>query len=282
MGWSDYRSADGAGPVKKGHRVPCQGVAVKSRVHEGDATRLSFDGDVPGVRRFLKWLARVVWKAAVALRTGGVPHGGAIRAAHRKTRESYGPERLQKDLAANGFQAGVGCIKRIRKKLGLIYLQKRKFKTTTLSKHTLPVAENLLQDRPPASQPGEMRVTDITCIPLLIMRAGFAWPASRIGIPARSWATCWTSWHMQQGTPLHALQELGERESMEMVRKCAHQACEHLAPYADRLCSLRVVEDSIHGTTNLSQPEKMKGLHRCKPLIEWYARQDSNPRPLGS
>jgi len=43
----------------------------------------------------------------------------AIRAAHVRTRESYGPERLQKELAADGFHAGVGRIKRLRKQLGI-------------------------------------------------------------------------------------------------------------------------------------------------------------------
>jgi integrase len=52
----------------------------------------------------------------------------------------------------------------------------------------------------------------------------------------------WASWHVQQGTPLFALQELGGWESSEMVRRYAHLAAEHLAPYADRLCALRVVE----------------------------------------
>ena len=49
-------------------------------------------------------------------------------------------------------------------------------------------------------------------------------------------------------TPLHALQELGGWESAEMVRRYAHLTAEHLAPYADRLCSLEAVEDEIHGT----------------------------------
>jgi putative transposase len=89
----------------------------------------------------------------------------AIRAAHQKTRESYGPERLQKELTVEGFQAGVSRIKRIRKKLGIRCLQKRTFKATTNSKHTLPVAENLLQGRSPASRPSEVWVTDLTYIP---------------------------------------------------------------------------------------------------------------------
>jgi integrase len=52
----------------------------------------------------------------------------------------------------------------------------------------------------------------------------------------------WASWHVQGGTPLHALQELGGWESPEMVRRYAHMSAEHLAPYADRLCELKVVD----------------------------------------
>ena len=58
----------------------------------------------------------------------------------------------------------------------------------------------------------------------------------------------WASWHVQSGTPLHVLQELGAWKSAEMVRRYAHLNAEHLAPYADRLCTLRVVEGEADGT----------------------------------
>jgi integrase len=51
----------------------------------------------------------------------------------------------------------------------------------------------------------------------------------------------WTSWHVQNGTPLFALQELGGWESAEMVRRYAHLAADHLAPYAGRLVAFREV-----------------------------------------
>lgn len=38
----------------------------------------------------------------------------------------------------------------------------------------------------------------------------------------------WASWHVQAGTPLHVLQELGGWESVEMVRRYAHMSSEHL------------------------------------------------------
>lgn len=85
-----------------------------------------------------------------------------------------------------------------------------------------------------------------------------AWYAAleRAGIEDFRWHDLrhtWASWHVQNGTPLHALQELGGWESSEMVRRYAHFSAEHLAPYADRLCALRLVAESAHGT-NLSLP----------------------------
>src|SRR5439155_6093667 len=58
----------------------------------------------------------------------------------------------------------------------------------------------------------------------------------------------WASWHVQNGTPLSALQELGGWASTEMVRRCAHLAAEHLAPYAERLVALRAIATEVDGT----------------------------------
>ena len=88
-----------------------------------------------------------------------------IRAAHKRTRQTYGPERLQQDLSDNGVVVGVHRIKRIRRKLGLRCRQKRKFKATTNSRHSLPVAANLLNQKFAASAPNQIWLSDITCIP---------------------------------------------------------------------------------------------------------------------
>jgi putative transposase len=87
-----------------------------------------------------------------------------IRAAHRRTRETYGSERLQTDLAEHGVKVGICRIRRIRKKLGIRCKQVRKFKATTDSKHTLPVADNLLDQKFEATAPNQVWVSDITYI----------------------------------------------------------------------------------------------------------------------
>lgn len=45
----------------------------------------------------------------------------------------------------------------------------------------------------------------------------------------------WASWHVQAGTPLFILKELGGWETLEMVRKYAHLDASHLAEYADHV-----------------------------------------------
>jgi len=84
-----------------------------------------------------------------------------IKAAHRRTRQTYGPERLQCDLAENGIRVGICRIKRIRKKLGLRCKQKRKFKATTDSRHKLPVTENLLRQQFKVYKPDKCRPSAI-------------------------------------------------------------------------------------------------------------------------
>jgi integrase len=55
----------------------------------------------------------------------------------------------------------------------------------------------------------------------------------------------WASWHVQSGTPLHVLQELGGWSDYKMVQRYAHLTHEHLA---------RFVENSTHGT-NMAQSQ---------------------------
>jgi integrase len=69
-----------------------------------------------------------------------------------------------------------------------------------------------------------------------------AWRAAlkRAGIHGFRWHDLrhtWASWHVQAGTPLHVLQELGGWETAEMVRRYAHLSADHLAGYVDRVSS---------------------------------------------
>lgn len=88
-----------------------------------------------------------------------------IRAAHQRTRETCGPERLQADLAEHGIRVGICRIRRIRKKLGIRCKQVKKFRATTDSRHAYPVAENLLDQRFSVTAPNQVWVSDLSYIP---------------------------------------------------------------------------------------------------------------------
>lgn len=79
--------------------------------------------------------------------------------------------------------------------------------------------------------------------------SGAAWyrALKRAGIEDFRWHDLrhtWASWHVQNGTPLYALQELAGWETEKMVRRYAHLSAEHLAAFAGNV--------ERHGT-NLAQ-----------------------------
>jgi integrase len=71
------------------------------------------------------------------------------------------------------------------------------------------------------------------------------WKAlARAGIEDFRWHDLrhtWASWHVQNGTPLHILQELGGWSDVTMVQKYAHMGSDHLADYAGNVSKLSLV-----------------------------------------
>ncbi len=67
----------------------------------------------------------------------------------------------------------------------------------------------------------------------------------------------WASWHVQNGTPLHALQELGGWSTVQMVQRYAHLAADHLAEYADRLARPRTISVTVgQGSARVATPRR--------------------------
>jgi transposase InsO family protein len=89
----------------------------------------------------------------------------AIQAVHQQSRGTYGNRRVQPELREQGFVAGRDRIGRLRRELGLRCKQRRKFRATTNSNHSLPVADNLLDQTFAPTAPNQVWVTDITYVP---------------------------------------------------------------------------------------------------------------------
>ena len=69
----------------------------------------------------------------------------------------------------------------------------------------------------------------------------------RAGIDNFTWhglRHTWASWHVQNGTPLNVLQELGGWSSYDMVLRYAHLAPDHLSEFASNI-NLEIVAKSV-------------------------------------
>jgi len=87
-----------------------------------------------------------------------------IKTLFEKAKGRNGAIRITKELRAKGQVVGRHRVARLMKINGLRAKAARKFKATTMSNHTLPVAPNHLQQNFQASKPNEKWVSDITYI----------------------------------------------------------------------------------------------------------------------
>ena len=53
------------------------------------------------------------------------------------------------------------------------------------------------------------------------------------------WRHTWASWHVQRGTPLNVLKELGGWQTLEMVQKYSHLAPSHVERWAGNVARKR-------------------------------------------
>ena len=87
-----------------------------------------------------------------------------IRAVHAESRGEYGWPRVWKQLLIQGIRVGKDRVRRLMHDHGIKARSRRKFKATTDSNHSLPVAPNLLaRDFSPAA-PNTAWTSDITYI----------------------------------------------------------------------------------------------------------------------
>jgi len=75
----------------------------------------------------------------------------------------------------------------------------------------------------------------------------------QVGIEHFTWhglRHSWASWHVQNGTPLSALQELGGWADVTMVMRYAHLSSEHLKDYAKNIENENPISTTVAKLTN--------------------------------
>ena len=88
-----------------------------------------------------------------------------IAAAHAEAKGRYGSPRIYAELKAKGIDCCINTVAKLMHDNDIRAKTDRKFRNTTDSGHSLPVADNLLSREFDARGPNERWVADITYIP---------------------------------------------------------------------------------------------------------------------
>jgi hypothetical protein len=87
-----------------------------------------------------------------------------IRACYTKSRATYGSPRILRDLRALDYRIARKRVARLMRQEGLSARPPRRYRATTDSKHTLPIAPNVVARRFRADGPNRVWVTDMTYV----------------------------------------------------------------------------------------------------------------------
>ena len=87
-----------------------------------------------------------------------------MRGIHAEVKGEYGWSRMHKELLARGIRVGKDRVQRLMQRHGIRARTKRKFVVTTDSRHSLPVAPDLVQRRFTPEAPNLLWSGDITYI----------------------------------------------------------------------------------------------------------------------
>jgi transposase InsO family protein len=87
-----------------------------------------------------------------------------LKSIHAEVRGAYGSRRMHRELQGRGHRIGLRRVERLMREHGIRARHKRRFKATTDSKHSMPVAPNLLARNFTPVAPNRVWTGDITYI----------------------------------------------------------------------------------------------------------------------
>jgi transposase InsO family protein len=85
-----------------------------------------------------------------------------MQSIHAEFKGAYGSPRMARELRARGFSASKERVERLMRTHGIRGRHKRRYKVTTDSQHTRPVADNLLKRNFTPGAPNQVWTADIT------------------------------------------------------------------------------------------------------------------------
>ena len=140
-----------------------------------------------------------------------------IATSHQASKRRYGSPRVYADLKADGVRVGRKRVARLMREKRLVALCRRRYRTTTDSKHSFPIAPNLLERDFTAHGPDESWVTDITFI---WTRQGWLYLAVILDVFSRRVVGWATGQHVDRHLALAAL-------DMALAKRCPGRGLVH-------------------------------------------------------
>jgi putative transposase len=125
-----------------------------------------------------------------------------MRVIHAEVKGEYGWPRMHKELLARGIRVGKDRVQRLMQRHGIKAKTKRKFVVTTDSRHSLPVAPDLVQRRFNPDAPNQIWTGDIT---YLATDEGWLYLAGVIDLHSRQLVGWSMQSHMQTSLVKDAL-----------------------------------------------------------------------------
>jgi putative transposase len=87
-----------------------------------------------------------------------------IRSIHQDSRQTYGGNRIYAELREEGAVCSKNRVIRLKRQAGIMAKSRRRFKVTTDSKHSLPIAENILNRKFKVPFPNTHWAVDISYV----------------------------------------------------------------------------------------------------------------------
>ena len=169
------------------------------------------------------------WRASRPRRLDRVRNDRAlttkISRVHAESRATYGSPRVHAKLRREGVRVGRKRVERLMRTAGLRGKLRRRWRTTTDSNHSLPVAPNTLNRQFSAASSDTRWVVDITYIPIT---GGFGYLAVIVDLYSRMVVGWALEDHLRTELPLKALRmALGRRVPATDLLHHSDRGCQY-------------------------------------------------------
>ncbi len=154
-----------------------------------------------------------------------------LKQIHRECKSTYGYRRMYHAARLHGLTVGRNRVHRLMRIHGIMARYKRKYKTTTDSRHTLPVASNLLNRQFNVSAPNQVWVSDITYIPT---QEGWLYLATTLDLYSRKIVGWAMDQRMQKSLVIRALQMALHNRRPNPLQRLMHHS-DRGSQYASKL-----------------------------------------------